>query len=69
MIKICPTCKVRVKWKNKVCGRDPVRECMTCGYKEHTFSVIDKEADGILALECLWNEAILAMEKEKNLGR
>ena len=23
------------KWKHKVCGKDPIKECMKCGYREH----------------------------------
>ena len=34
--KTCPVCKEETKWKGKVCGRDPIHECMTCGYREHT---------------------------------
>lgn len=34
--KICPDCKVKVRWKGKTCGKNPIVECMTCGYREHT---------------------------------
>ena len=36
---ICPSCNIKGKWYNKMCGKDVIRECVSCKYKEHAWII------------------------------
>ncbi len=42
MPKLCQGCNKITKVKGKVCGKDPIHECMECGYREHAQEIIMK---------------------------
>ena len=35
MPQLCKGCNKVTKIQGKVCGKDPIHECMECGFREH----------------------------------